>query len=122
MRKHLATIAGLVLACAFVVVFLLGKRQAFALEEIAPRVGLKPDDLLAMAPRVATQTGATLGTARRVIYLMACSGLPKGTAFEAQATRAAAVAEKRSLTPREATKTVLNEMPSARGDDALRDC
>jgi hypothetical protein len=122
MRKHLATIVGLLLAGAFVVVFLLGRRQAHPLEEIAPRVGLKPDDLIAMAPRIASQTGATLGTARRVVYLMACSGVPTGSEFEQQATRAAEVAERRSLTPREATRTVLSALQSARDADVLRDC
>jgi len=122
MRKHLATLMGLLLAAAFVVVFFLGRRQSYGLEEIAPRVGLQPADLIAMAPRIASQTGATLGTARRVIYLMACSGVPLGHELEQQATRAAEVAEKRSLTPREATRTVLAAMPSAQGADALRDC
>jgi hypothetical protein len=122
MRKHLATIVGLLLAGAFVVVFFLGRRQAHPLEEIAPRVGLTADDLIAMAPRIASTTGATLGTARRVIYLMACSGAATGSELEQQATRAAEVAEKRSLTPREATRTVLSAMPSVRGEDALRDC
>ena len=32
------------------------------------------DDLMAMGPRIATQTGATLGTSRHVVYLLACSG------------------------------------------------
>ena len=122
MRKHLATFAGLALALAFVVVFFAGRRPAYELDEIAPRVGLKAADLVAMAPRVASQTGATLGTARRVIYLMACSGLPAGPELEVQATRAADVAEKRSLTPREATKSVLSAMPKTDGETALRDC
>jgi len=122
MRKHLATVMGLLLAGAFVVVFFLGRRQSFGLDEVAPRVGLQPADLIAMAPRIASQTGATLGTARRVIYLMACSGVPLGHELEQQATRAAEVAEKRSLTPREATRSVLAAMPSVQGADALRDC
>jgi len=122
MRKHLSTIVGLLLAGAFVVVFFLGRRQTYGLEEIAPRVGLQAADLIAMAPRIASQTGATLGTARRVIYLMACSGVPLGRDLEEQATRAAEVAEKRSLTPREATRTVLAAMPSTQGADALHDC
>jgi len=122
MRKHLATLAGLLLAGSFLLVFFLGRRPAYPLEEIAPRVGLKAEQLIAMAPRVASQTGATLGTARRVIYLMACSGVPASHELEMQATRAAEVAERRSLTPREATRTVLAAMPSAGPEDALRDC
>jgi hypothetical protein len=122
MRKHLATVAGLLLTCAFVVVFFLGRQRAHPLEEIAPRVGLTPDDLIAMAPRIASQTGATLGTARRVVYLMACSGVPTGSDLEQQATRAAEVAERRSLTPREATRTILSAMQTARAQDVLHDC
>jgi len=120
--KHLATLAGLALALAFVLVFFAGRRPVYDLDEIAPRVGLKAADLVAMAPRIASQTGATLGTARRVVYLMACSGVPAGPELEVQAPRAAEAAAKRSLTPREATKTILSAMPKADGDSALRDC
>ena len=122
MSKHLATLAGLALALAFVVLFFHGRAETKPLSEGAPRVGLKVDDLLAMAPRIASQTGATLGTARRLVYLMACSGVPTGSNLEAHAKQAADISEQRRLTPREAATTVLNEMRSTDGASTLRDC
>lgn len=122
MRKHLATMAGLALALAFVVLFFQGRYESKPLSVVAPRVGLKADDLLAMAPRIASQTGATLGTSRRLVYLMACSGVPTSTTLEAHAKQAADIAEQRRLTPREAATTVLNEMRSTEGASTLRDC
>ena len=44
-----------------------------------------------------------------------------GGEFEQRATRAAEGAQRRSLTPRETTHTVLRAMPSAPGEDAPRD-
>jgi hypothetical protein len=122
MGKHFATFAGLALALAFVVVFFNGRYEAKPLSVVAPRVGLQVDDLLAMVPRVASQTGATLGTSRRLIYLMACSGVPTSANFEAHAKQAADIAEQRRLTPREAATTVLKEMRLAGGAAALSDC
>jgi len=122
MRKHLATVAALALAFAFVVLFFQGRYESKPLSVVAPRVGLKVDDLLAMAPRIASQTGATLGTSRRLVYLMACSGVPTSTTLEAHAKQAADLAEQRHLTPREAATTVLHEMRSAEGASTLRDC
>jgi hypothetical protein len=122
MGKHFATFAGLALALAFVVVFFNGRYEAKPLSVVAPRVGLQVDDLLAMVPRVASQTGATLGTSRRLIYLMACSGVPTSANFEAHAKQAADIAEQRRLTPREAATTVLKEMRLAGGAAALSNC
>ena len=122
MGKHFATFAGLALALAFVVVFFNGRYEAKPLSVVAPRVGLQVDDLLAMVPRVASQTGATLGTSRRLIYLMACSGVPTSANLEAHAKQAADIAEQRRLTPREAATTVLKEMKIAGGAAALSDC
>ena len=122
MRKHLATMAGLALALAFVVLFFEGRYESKPLSVVAPRVGLKADDLLAMAPRIASQTGATLGTSRRLVYLMACSGVPTSATLESHAKQAADIAEQRRLTPREAATTVLNEMRSTEGASTLRDC
>jgi hypothetical protein len=76
MYKHIATVAGIGLSVLFVVVFFVGRAETRHLAEVAPRVGMNSDDLLAMAPRVASLTGVTLGTSRRVVYLLACSGLP----------------------------------------------
>ena len=122
MRKHLATMAGLALALAFVVLFFHGRNETQPLSVVAPRVGLKADDLLAMAPRIASQTGATLGTSRRLVYLMACSGVTTGTTLEAHAKKAADISEQRKLTPREAATAVLNEMRSSGGASALHNC
>jgi len=122
MSKHFATVAGLALALAFVVMFFNGRYEAKPLSVVAPRVGLQVDDLLAMVPRVASQTGATLGTSRRLIYLMACSGVPTSANLEAHARQAADIAEQRRLTPREAATTVLKEMKVAGGATALSDC
>ena len=71
MYKHAATVGGVALSVLFVVVFFAGRAETKHLTEVAPRVGMNADDLLAMAPRVASQTGATLGTSRRVVYLLA---------------------------------------------------
>ena len=122
MSKHLATLAGLALALAFVVLFFQGRTETRPLSEVAPRVGLKVDDLLAMGPRIASQTGATLGTSRRLVYLMACSGVSTSSNLEAHAKQAADISEQRRLTPREAATTVLNEMRSTDGAATLRDC
>jgi hypothetical protein len=122
MSKHFATLAGLAVALAFVVVFFNGRYEAKPLSVVAPRVGLQVDDLLAMVPRVASQSGATLGTSRRLIYLMACSGVPTSANLEAHAKQAADIAEQRRLTPREAATTFLREMKIAGGAAALSDC
>ena len=123
MRKHVATMAGLALALAFVALFFQGRSlESKPLSVVAPRVGLKADDLLAMGPRIASQTGATLGTSRRLVYLMACSGIPTSSTLEAHAKQAADVAQQRRLTPREAATAVLNEMRSNDGASSLRDC
>lgn len=122
MRKHIATLAGLVLVFAFVVLFMTGRRGTEPLTVVAPRVGLTAEDLLAMGPRIASQTGATLGTSRRVVYLMACSGLPTGATLEKHARLAADIAEQRRLTPREAATSVLTDLRSGNAATALKDC
>lgn len=122
MRKHIATLAGLALALAFVVLFFHGRYESKPLEVVAPRVGLSADDLLAMVPRIASQTGATMGTSRRVVYLMACSGVPTSATLEAHARMAAEIAEARRLTPREAARSVLAEIRATGGAAALKDC
>ena len=99
-----------------------GRYDSKPLNVVATRVGLSSDDLVAMIPRISSQTGATLGTSRRVIYLMACSGVPTGSTLEAQALLAANIAEKRGVTPREATQSVLSAIPAPQGIAALREC
>lgn len=107
MIKYIATIGGLGLAVAFVVVFFVGRSESRQLGEVAQRIGMTQDDLLAMGPRVAAATGATLGSARHVVYMLACSGLSSRAALEAQATQAGALARQQLLSDREAVVAVL---------------
>jgi hypothetical protein len=97
MRKHIATLAGLALALAFVALFFSGRYESKPFNEVASQIGLTPDDLIAMVPRISSQSGATLGTSRRLVYLMACSGVATSATLEAQAMEAAHLAEKRGL-------------------------
>ena len=122
MYKHVATVGGLALSVLFVVLFFAGRSETRHLTELAPRVGMSPDDLLAMAPRVASQTGATLGTSRRVVYLLACSGMPSRDTLEAQATLAGAIAKKHRLSDREAVRAVLTQGVDGAATGNLKDC
>jgi len=122
MYKHIATVAGIALSVLFVVVFFAGRAETRHLTEVAPRVGMNSDDLLAMAPRVASQTGATLGTSRRVVYLLACSGLPSANTIEEQATAAGALAKKQRLSDREAVRAVLTQGIDGAATGNLKDC
>jgi hypothetical protein len=122
MRQHLASLAAVTLALAFVALFFEGRHGAKTLDEVAPRVGLRSEDLVAMVPRIAAQTGATPGTSRRVVYLMACSGLSTRETIESNARLAAGIAEQRRLTPREATTSALLLLHAPGGATLLRDC
>ncbi|MES3013054.1 MAG: hypothetical protein V4750_04880 [Pseudomonadota bacterium] len=121
MAKYIATIVGLGLAVAFVVIFFVGRTETKHLREVAPRVGMSYDDLMAMGPRIASSTGVTLGTSRHVVYLLACSGLSSKTALEAQAAQASALAKQQRLSDREAVRAVLTkggvnpDVPSLKG-------
>ena len=118
MTKYIASIAGLALAVAFVVVFSFGHADSKELSEVAPKVGISYDDLMAMGPRVATQTGVTLGTSRHVVFLLACSGQATKTTLESQATQASALAKEQHLSDREAVTAVLRGSPP----DTLKGC
>ena len=122
LRNHFATLVALAVVLVCVVFFFNSRRQSTPLEEVARRLGLKVDDFAAMAPRISSQTGATLGTSRRVLYLLACSGVPKSADLEAHAMRAADIAEKQRLTPRQAATSVLSSIPSIDSEAALRHC
>jgi len=122
MYKHIATVGGVALSALFVVVFFAGRAETRHLTEVAPRVGMNSDDLLAMAPRVASQTGVTLGTSRRVVYLLACSGLPSRNTLEEQATLAGALAKKQRLSDREAVRAVLTQGVDGAATGNLKDC
>ncbi|MDQ6628663.1 MAG: hypothetical protein M3Z29_09485 [Pseudomonadota bacterium] len=120
--KHVFSVVGVVLALLFVLVFFTGRVDSKHLTSVAPRVGMASGDLDAMAPRISSQTGATIGTARRVVYLLACSGVPTPTTMETQALQAAHITEERRLSAREAALFVLSGTHSENGQHPLKDC
>lgn len=120
--KHVFTIVGLALTTVFLVVFFTGRIDSKHLTHVAPRVGMDPGALDALVPRISAQTGATLGTSRRVVYLLACSGLPTAATMEAQAREAASITERQRLTAREATVTVLSGQRTVSAGSPLKDC
>jgi hypothetical protein len=120
MYRHIATVAGVGLSVMFVVVFFVGRVETKHLTEVAPRVGMSYDDLIAMGPRVASQTGATLGSSRHVVYLLACSGLPTRSTLEEQATLAGTLARTQRLSDREAVRAVL--ALGGNSPESLKDC
>ena len=120
--KHAFTYVGLGLALLFVVVFFTGRLDSKHLGMVAPRVGMQPDDLNAMVSRIASQTGATVGTSRRLVYLLACSGKPTSATMEAQARLAASITEARRVSARQAAAQVLTGSTTAVDDSAFRDC
>ena len=122
MVKYIATIAGLALAVAFVVIFFVGRTETKHLSEVAPRVGMSYDDLMAMGPRVASSTGVTLGTSRHVVYLLACSGLATKATLEAQAAQASTLAKQQRLSDREAVGAVLATSGSPSAATNLKGC
>ena len=120
--KHVLTVIGLGFAATFVVVFFTGRVDSKHLAAVAPRVGMHPDDLSAFAPRIASQTDATIGTSRRVVYLLACSGLAEPSTMEARALEAAAITEKQRMTAREAAVLVLSGKARDGAGSPLKDC
>ena len=122
MVKHIATLGGVGVAVAFVVVFFVGRVETQLLKDVAPRVGMSYDDLMAMGPRVAAQTGVTLGSSRRVVYLLACSGLSNRSTLEAHATQAGTLARQQRLSDREAVRAVLARAGLDAGEARLKGC
>jgi hypothetical protein len=122
MIKHIATVAGVGLAVAFVAVFFVGRTETKHLTEVAPRVGMSYDELMAMGPRVATQTGVTLGSSRHVVYLLACSGLANKATLESQALQAGTIAKQQRLSDREAVGAVLAQSGNGAGVGSLKGC
>lgn len=120
--KHVFSVAGLGLAAAFVVVFFTGRVDSKHLGAVAPRVGMQFEELDALVPRIAQQTGATRGTSRRVVYLLACSGVPTSSTIAARALEAAAITEQRRMTARQATIVVLSGSPVEGPQSPLKDC
>ena len=107
MIKHIATVAGVGVAVAFVVVFFIGRTETKHLTEVAPRV--------------ATQTGVTLGTSRHVVYLLACSGQASKSTIETQAVQAGTLARQQRLSDREAVREVLAQAGRP-GAESLKGC
>jgi hypothetical protein len=119
--RHVFTVAAVGLTAAFVAVFFTGRVDNKQLHAVAPRVGMQANELIALVPRVAAQTGATPGTSRRVLYLLACSGLPTASTIETQA-REAAAGTVRGLTARQATLSVLSGRSVQGPRGPLSDC
>lgn len=122
MAKYIATIVGLGLAVAFVVVFFVGRTETRHLSEVAPRVGMSYDDLMAMGPRIASATGVTLGTSRHVVYLLACSGQSSRATLETQAAQASTLAKQQRLSDREAVSAVLAQAGRGPVTESLKGC
>ena len=120
--KYMVTLGGLVLAVAFVVVFFMGRTDARQLTDVAPRVGMSYDELMAVGRRVASHTGATLGSSRRVVYLLACSGLSSKSLLETQATQAGSLARSQLLSDREAVSVVLAQAGNPPDARQLKGC
>lgn len=121
MMKHVATVAGVGVAIAFVALFFMSRTESKGLNEVAPRVGMTYDELMSLGPRVASQTGATLGSSRRVVYLLACSGQATRDTLESQATEASKLAQTRRLSDREAVTTLLAQKAGGSVDN-LKGC
>lgn len=119
--KHLLSLGGAAIALGFVAVFFSGRIDNKPLAEVAPRVGMNETELQGLGPRIAAQSGATIGTSRRIVYLLACSGLPSQATMEMQALRAARLARQRHITAREATLAVLDAVDLP-GTAPLADC
>ncbi len=122
MAKHIATIAGVGVAAAFVAIFFVGRTGTKDLKDIAPKIGMSTDELLAIGPRIATQTGATLGTSRRVVYLLACSGKVTKTTLESEAVVASRLAREQRLTDREAVTALLAQRSVGGAVESLEGC
>ena len=120
--KHVFSVVGLGMVAFFVAVFLATRIGSEHLDGVAQRIGIEPPALHAMGTRVSSQTGATVGTARRVVYLLACSGVPTAETIEAKAVEAALISEKHRLTAREAASSVLVGAARTGAKGRLDDC
>ena len=83
---------------------------------------MQADELYALVPLVASRTGATAGTSRRVVYLLACSGIPTSATIEAKALEAATITEKQRMTARQAAIVVLSGSSIDGTMGPLKDC
>jgi hypothetical protein len=122
MYKHIASAAGVGLAALFIVVFFVGRSESKHLADVAPRVGMSLEELVALGPRIASNTGVTLGSSRRVVYLLACSGVASKQTLEEQATLAGTLVRQQHLTSREAVLAVLAQRANGAGIESLKGC
>ena len=120
--KHVFSVAGVGVSAVFVAVFFTGRVDSKHLTVVAPRVGMQADELYALVPLVASRTGATAGTSRRVVYLLACSGIPTSATIEAKALEAATITEKQRMTARQAAIVVLSGSSIDGTMGPLKDC
>ena len=120
--KHIFSVVGLGMAAVFVAVFFTGRVNSKHITVVAPRVGMQAEALNALAPKISSQTGATIGTSRRVVYLLACSGMPDRSTMEARAREAASITESQRMTAREAAILVLSGKPQEGAVSPLKDC
>ena len=122
MLKHIVTVAGVGLSALFVAVFIASHTETRPLAEVAPHTGMSYEELMAMGPRVAGRTGATLGTSRHVIYLLACSRQATRSTIEEQATQAGTLARRERLSDREAVAAVLGVPSTHEHMSSLHGC
>lgn len=120
MMKSFASLGGLLLAATFIAVFFAEHPLTDSLEVVAPRMGMSHAELLDLGPRIVASTGATLGTSRRVVYLLACSGMTNRSSIENLATEAGRLSRYQHLSDREAVSAVLTK--SGRNVAGLKTC
>lgn len=120
MVKSIASLGGLLLAATFIAVFFVEHPITDSIDVVAPRIGMSHAELLDLGPRVAAITGATLGTSRRVVYLLACSGMTNKSSIETLAAEAARLSRQSHLSDREAVSAVLGK--SGRNVAGLKVC
>ncbi len=120
--KHVFSVVGLGMAAVFAAVFFTTRISSQHLEVVAPRVGMAPQALHALGSKISSRTGATIGTSRRVVYLLACSGATTAATIESKAIEAALISERQRLTAREAASTVLSGSSTDSTGSLLRDC
>jgi hypothetical protein len=120
--KHVFRVVGLGMAAVFAAMFFTTRVSTQDLGVVAPRVGMARRALDALGSKISSQTGATIGTSRRVVYLLACSGVTTAATIESKSIEAAQITETERLTAREAASTVLARSGTLGAQSLLRDC
>lgn len=104
----LATL-GVVALSVVAIAAVQGRKEGEALQRVAPRAAMTYGALLELGPEIQRTSGATIGEAREVVYLVACSGLMVGAENVKAASRAAAaMVRARGLAERQAVEFVLS--------------